>query len=146
MKTTNTLYHFTTLMMVIFGLLLVFQPIFMIINHIAKLDTKPRHVLFTGNLIDVPIMQDYAGLVFESRQKIDVIQMKVLNSGIYVPSTLVEQLGPTLVLYQFTTGPVEGYYLIVMNEQEKPIFHSIYQDRPDDDFDGFDAEEFEPQD
>lgn len=89
-------------------------------------------------------MQDYAGLVFESRQKIDVIQMKVLNSDIYVPSTLlVEQLGPTLVLYQFAPGPVEGYYLIVMNEQEKPVFHLINQDRPDNDFD---EEEFEPQD
>ena len=115
-------------------------------HHIAKLDAKSQHVLSTGNLIDVPSMQDYAGLVFESRQRINVVQMNVLNSDIYVPSALVEQSGPTLVPYQFTPGPVKGYYLIVMNKQEKPVFHSINQDRSDDDFDRFDEEKFEPQD
>ncbi|KAG2190370.1 hypothetical protein INT46_008031 [Mucor plumbeus] len=94
-------------------------------EYIVPLDNKPRHLFFSGILYDVPIMEDYLGLVNESRQRIHINTMKILLSDIYVPESLKEELIETIVPYQFISGPSNGYYLVVLNEQENATFHAV---------------------
>lgn len=72
---------------------------------ISDLDNKPRHIFFSGVLEDVPIMQDIVGTVNESRQRINLFNLNVLPSDVYVPQKLVNHLISTVVPYTFIPGP-----------------------------------------
>ena len=74
-----------------------------------------KHVIFSGYLQDVPLMQDYLGLVNESRQHITITSFEYLQSQVDVPASL-KAVNATSVPLEFDLGPSEGYYLLNLRE------------------------------
>lgn len=99
------------------------------------IDAKPRHLFFTGDLIDVPIMRDFGGVVSEPRQRVDIYKLSVLMSDKHIPEALVDILAPTIIPFKMEPGPVNGFYLVYMDENKTAGFHAVRQQDNDEDFD-----------
>lgn len=69
----------------------------------------PRYVVISGVIKDVPMMQDFLGIVNEARQ------IFIFPSDITIPEHLVDIVAPTVAPLQFAPGPMEGYYIIRMD-------------------------------
>jgi hypothetical protein len=75
----------------------------------------PRYVMVSGVLRDVPMMQDFLGMVNEARQVLEAWQICILPSDISIPENSVDIVAPTVAPLEFSPGPMEGYYIIRMN-------------------------------
>lgn len=103
---------------------------------VKDIDAKPRHLFFTGDLIDVPIRRDFGGVVNEPRQRVDIYRLSVLMSDIHIPEALVDILAPTIVPFKMEPGPVNGFCLVYMDENKVAEFHAVHQQDDVEDFDG----------
>lgn len=67
-------------------------------------DKKSIYVFHWGELIDIPIMQDFLETANEVRQMI----VKILPGEVAIPEALVGIVTPTIVSYVMAEGPVDG--------------------------------------
>ncbi|KAL9537351.1 hypothetical protein MBANPS3_011856 [Mucor bainieri] len=85
----------------------------------AELDNKPYHLFFTARLVDVPMLTDIVGVVHVARQRLELVECKVLQSDVHVPTGFVNRAAPTILPYAFAPGPKAGYYLVKMSEEAR---------------------------
>jgi len=104
---------------------------------VVSMENRFNHVLFSGYLHDVPLMQDYLGLVNESRQQIELTSFECLKSQVEVPKLMTSG---TVAPLEFAPGPSEGYYLLNLREpaafsvDDKDVQESLVEEMDD----GFD--------
>lgn len=73
-------------------------------SKLLNMPMKPHHVRFASHLQDVPLMTDYAGLVNEARQRIDIVNMEWLRSDVHVSKGFATGLIGFTVPYVFQKG------------------------------------------
>ncbi|CAO3615701.1 unnamed protein product [Mucor fragilis] len=108
----------------------------------ADLDNKPYHLFFSARLVDVPLLTDIVGVVPEARQRLELVECKVLQSEVHVPIGFVNRATPTILPYTFAPGPKAGYYMMKMSgearfvpqrrEEEMPMPEQEVDFGPDD--------------
>ncbi|KAL7309471.1 hypothetical protein PS15m_010346 [Mucor circinelloides] len=88
---------------------------------VVSMENRFNLVLFSGYLHDVPLMQDYPGLVNKLRQQIELTSFECLKSQVEVVPKLMTS--GTVAPLEFAPGPSQGYYLL--NLRELAVF-SVY--------------------
>ncbi|KAL7323551.1 hypothetical protein PS15p_210186 [Mucor circinelloides] len=88
---------------------------------VVSMENRFNLVLFSGYLHDVPLMQDYPGLVNKLRQQIELTSFECLKSQVEVVPKLMTS--GTVAPLEFAPGPSQGYHLL--NLRELAVF-SVY--------------------
>ncbi|KAI9331514.1 hypothetical protein BD770DRAFT_449402 [Pilaira anomala] len=103
----------------------------------------PKYAVVNGSLNDIPIMQDFLGMVHEDRQVVYVSGMTVFPVNAVVPEQLVGMVQSLNVPIVLTEGPSEGYYTIDMDGTQSDFVPIIPQPEQ---FDGDERMEEEDND
>jgi hypothetical protein len=92
----------------------------------------PRYVLMSESLEDVPMMQDFLGVVNEARHILRANSIFVFPSDISVPESLIGIVAPTIAPLTLDPGPMEGYFILRMDPEVPPATFTARSNPTDD--------------